>query len=146
MRALGHAEDVADLGQRQALVVVEREHEPPPFRDVVDRVGEEHLHLIDLERLDRIAQALAGGVAHHGLARSLASRGEDLVEGEEADERDLQQRSRELPLAHAELPCQLGVVRRPPEARSPASTTPVRWRAPSSGPSATPSRTTAARR
>ena len=55
--ALGDAEHAADLGERESLVVVEREHESLAVGHAVDRVGEEVLHLVDLERLDRIVLA-----------------------------------------------------------------------------------------
>ena len=113
--ALGHAEHVADLGQRQALVVVEREHESFPLRDAVDRVGEEHLHLVDLERLDRIMETIGCWISDQRLARSLSSGGQDLVEGDEADERDLRERSRELTRAHSQFVGELGVVGRAPQ-------------------------------
>src|SRR5829696_6879415 len=46
--ALGHAEHVTELRERQPLVVVEGQHEALSLRNAVDRVGEEHLHLVDL--------------------------------------------------------------------------------------------------
>jgi hypothetical protein len=108
----------------------------------VDGVGEEHLHLVDLERLDRVVQTIGGRIAHHRLARSLSPGGQDLVEGDEADERDLRQRFRELPIAQAELTGELVVVGRAPQLVLELR---VR-RAPSRVPTVAPSRTTGARR
>jgi hypothetical protein len=69
---------------------------------------------LDLERLDRVVQTVGGRIAGHRRAQSLSPGGQDLVEGDEA-ERDLRQRFRELPIAHAELMGELVVVGRAPQ-------------------------------
>ena len=87
---LRHAEHLADLREREALVVVEREHEALTVGHAVDRVGEQMLHLVDLVRLDRVVGAVGNRVAHGCRAGPLTgARGEQVVERDETGERDL---------------------------------------------------------
>ena len=66
--ALGDAEEGADLGQGEPLVVVEGEDEAFPVGHAVDGVGEEVLHLVDLEELDGVVGPVGDRVADGGGA------------------------------------------------------------------------------
>jgi hypothetical protein len=72
------------------------------------------LHLVDLEDRDGIVRRVLDDVADSRGAGHVASE-QDLVEGNEADERDLRQPLSELALADVELPCELVVVGRAPQ-------------------------------
>jgi hypothetical protein len=61
------------------------------------------------KRLDRVVHTIRGRIAHHHLPGSLSPSGQDLVEGDDADERDLRQ-LRELRIAQGELTGELVVV------------------------------------
>ena len=114
--ALGDAEQLADLGERETLVVVEREHETLAVGHAVDRVGEEVLHLVDLERLDRVVLAVGDGVADRGRPLTVGRAGrEQVVERDETGERDLRERLGELALGPLELGRDLAVLRAAPE-------------------------------
>ena len=138
---------VADLRERETLVVVEREHEPLAIGHAVDRVGEHVLHLVDLERRDRVVAPGRRSCRRRWRVppRSLP-RCEQLVERDEADEADLRQRLRELGLGHAELGGDLGVLGRALQLVLELRVRALDRRGPSSGPSAAPSRSSAARR
>ena len=121
---------VADLRQREALVVVEGEHEPLAVGHAVDRVGEQVLHLVGLERFHRIVLTVGDRVADGRRAGAIArARGEQLVERDETGERDLRQRVRELGFRHVELGRDLCCLRDCGAARSRASSTRARSRA-----------------
>src|SRR5215218_8087328 len=94
---LGHAEDLADLAQRQVLVVVERDHELLALRQRRDRIRQPVLQLGRVEQLLRIGRIgvvqrveqrhlVAGGVRH----------GPQLVERDDRGVGDLDQRLLEL--------------------------------------------------
>jgi hypothetical protein len=111
--ALGDVEHLADLAEREALVVVERQHELLPLRQPVDGGGEHLLGLLHLERGDRAGVAVGDRVADgHGLTPIGPDR-DCLLEGDEPEERDLPEQVLEVVLGHAELLRHLAVGRGP---------------------------------
>src|SRR3954454_4572607 len=111
---LGHAEDLADLSERQVFVVVEGDHELLALRQGGDGVGQPVLelgrreHLLRIRRVrvvERVEQAhgVAGGVAH----------GPQLVERDHGRVGDLDEDLLELLDRHLQLACHLLVGRRP---------------------------------
>ena len=113
--ALGDAEHVADLRERESFVVIERQHEALTVGHAVDRVGEHLTHLLGLERLDGIVTTAGDRVANGGAASSFGARAEELVERDHADEADLPEHGCELVLGHPQLFRDLAVVGTAPE-------------------------------
>jgi hypothetical protein len=73
--ALGDAEHLADLGEGEALVVVERDDDLLALGQRVDRLGEQVLRLLGLERLDRVlGLGVLEGVDQRELVALLARR------------------------------------------------------------------------
>ena len=68
--ALGHTEDVADLGQGQTFVVVEREDRLLPFAHLADGLDEGLLGLLDLEGVHRAGRGVGEGVTRAWSGRS----------------------------------------------------------------------------
>ena len=69
--ALGDAEHLADLGQGEALVVVEGEDHLLPVAEPVDGAGQQLLHLLDLEGATGPVGLVGDGLSEGGrLARS----------------------------------------------------------------------------
>src|SRR5207253_2119065 len=83
--SFGHTPHLADLGQGQAFVVIEREHDLLPLPQPVDGHGQDLLHLLDLEGGHRALAAVGDRVAEGGRFASLPPDREDLVQGHEAD-------------------------------------------------------------
>src|SRR3954454_12525235 len=113
---LGDAEDLADLSQRQVLVVVERDHELLALGQRGDRVGQAVLQLGGVEQLLRVRRVrvverveqrdlVAGGVRHRP----------QLVERDDRGVGDLHQTLLELLDRDAQLAGHLLVGRRPVE-------------------------------
>ena len=76
--------------EREALVVVEGEHEAFAVGHAVDGVGEEVLHLVDLVRLDRVVLAVGDRVADGGGPGTVGGAGgQEIVERDHTGERDL---------------------------------------------------------
>ena len=71
--ALGHAENFADLGQGEALVVVQREDHLLPFAEPVDGRSQELLGLLPLEQRDRALGLVGDRVAKRGRLPPLAA-------------------------------------------------------------------------
>src|SRR4051812_38362349 len=114
---LGDAQDLTDLGQRESFVVVQREHDLLALGHAIDRLGEYLTHLFDLVRRHRAFGRVGNGVAETQRLASVATDGEHLVEGDEADERDLTQRRLELIVADTQLARELGIGRSAMELR-----------------------------
>src|SRR5215217_2530632 len=114
---LGHAEDLADLAQRQVLVVVERDHELLALGQRRDRVGQAILQLRRRELLLGIGRVV---VLDRVEQRDLVARGvrhrPQLVERHHRGVRDPQQRLLEVRHRDAHLAGDLLVRRRPVEA------------------------------
>ncbi len=116
--ALGYTEYLTDLGQRQALVVVEREHDLFPIAEAVDSPRQQLLHLLDLEGRHRAVALVGDGVHQRGRLAPLAvATGKDLVQGDETDEGDLVEDLLQLVLADPQLLGDLGVVGRAQQLR-----------------------------
>src|SRR3954447_2017340 len=109
----GDAEHLADLSQRQVLVVVERHDQLLALRQAGDRVGQAILHLGRVHRVGRIDRVR---VLDRVEQRDLVSRGvrqrPQLVEGDHGAVRDARERVLELLDRHLELCRHLGVGRR----------------------------------
>src|SRR5215216_4586668 len=94
---LGHAEDLADLAQRQVLVVVERDHELLALGQRRDRVGEPVLELGRVQQLLRVGRV---GIVQRVEQRDLVAGGvrdrPQLVERDHGRVRDLDERLLEL--------------------------------------------------
>ena len=87
---LGHPEHVADLGEREALVVVERDDDLLALGQLVDRPREQELRLLRLERLDRVLRlGVLEGVDQAELVALLPADREELVERHDVDVGDL---------------------------------------------------------
>src|SRR4029450_6243967 len=87
---LGHAQDLPDLGQGEALVVVEGDHDLLPLTEPVDRVRQDPLTLLGLEDSHRVLGALVlQGVDQAEPVTTLGAEREQLVQGDHRHERDL---------------------------------------------------------
>src|SRR5438309_3852856 len=74
---LGHAEDLAELGQGEALVVIEGDDDLLALGEAIDGVGQEVLHLVHLEGVDGVLSlGIGDGVAQRHPFSPLATRGE----------------------------------------------------------------------
>src|SRR5579863_7661020 len=67
--ALGHAEDLADLRQRETLVVIQREHRPLALTELHDGLGEDLLGLLVLEQRHGAGGGIGDRVAERGAVR-----------------------------------------------------------------------------
>ena len=114
--ALGDAEDVADLGEGQTVVVVHHQHGPLPLGHAVDGRDQRLLGLLGLEGVDRPAGAVREGLAERRALGAVAAT-QHLVERHHADGRDLAQSLVEVADAHLELGRDLGLVGRTPQRR-----------------------------
>src|SRR5215218_6272105 len=113
---LGHAEDLADLPERQVLVVVERDHELLPLGQRGDRVGQAVLELGGVEQLLRIRRVrIVERVEQRDLAAGGVRHRPQLVERDDRGVGDLHQALLELLDRDAQLAGHLLVGRRPVE-------------------------------
>src|SRR5215211_9360140 len=79
---LGDAQDLPDLGQGEALVVVEGDHDLLALAEPVDGPGQDALHLLGLEDGHRVLGALVlQGVDQAEPVAALGADREQLVEG-----------------------------------------------------------------
>ena len=118
--ALGDAEDLADLRQRQAVVVVHHQHGPLPLGHAVDGPDERLLGLLGLEGVDRAPRPVRQRLAQRRALGAVAT-AQHLVERHHADRRDLAQRLVEVAHGHLQLGGDLGLVRRAPQRRLPGA-------------------------
>src|SRR5215208_5726998 len=110
---LRHAEDLADLSQRQVLVVVERDHELLALGQRRDRVGEAVLELGGVEDLLRVGRVgVVQGVQQRDLVAGGVRDRPQLVERDDRRAGDLDQRLLELLDRQVELVGHLLVARR----------------------------------
>src|SRR5659263_640662 len=85
--ALRDPQDLADLGQRQALVVVQGNYDLLAFGQRVDRAGEQVLGLLLLEGRDRIlCLSVLQGVAQRQLVAPLPASVKQFIQGNDVDE------------------------------------------------------------
>ena len=73
--ALGDPQDVADLGQGQAFVVVEGEHGLLPLGHLADGLDQRLLGLLDLEGVHRAGGAVREGLPEGRPVRAVAATG-----------------------------------------------------------------------
>src|SRR4029453_11649633 len=107
----GDAQDLPDLGQGEALVVVEGDHDLLPLTEPVDRVGQDPLHLLGLEDSHRVLGALVlQGVDQAEPVTTLGADREQLVQGDHRHERDLVEDLVQLVGGDAQLLSHLGVA------------------------------------
>ena len=109
-------EHLADLRQRQAVVVVHHQDGPLPFGHAVDRLNQCLLGLLGLERVDRAPRPVGQRLTQRRALGTVAA-AQHLVERHHADRGDLAQRLVEVTDAHLELGRDLGLVRRAPQRR-----------------------------
>src|SRR5436190_7400492 len=100
----GDAEHLTDLGERQALVVVEGDDDLLPLRQRVDGAREKVLRLLGLERLDRVlGLRVLERVDQRQLVAAFTADVEQLVERDDVDERHLAEDRVQVLEADAEL-------------------------------------------
>ena len=110
---LGHAEDLADLSQRQVLVVVEGDHELLALGQRADRVGQPVLELGGVEQLLGVrGVGVLQGVEQADLVAGGVRDGPQLVERDDGGVGDLDERLLELVRRDPELARHLVVGRR----------------------------------
>ena len=110
--ALGHAEHLADLGQRQVLEVVEGQDDLLPLGHPLDRLGELAPELAALQQGPGPVAAVRDRVAEGGAVAPVP---QHLVERGDAGERELPEHRLQLRVRHVELGGELGLGRRPLE-------------------------------
>src|SRR5215216_956943 len=111
---LGHPEHLADLPQRQVLVVVERDHELLALRQRGDRVGQAVLELGGREQLLRVGRVrVVQRVEQRDLVAGGVRDRPQLVERDDRRVGDLDERLLELVDGEVELGGHLLVGRRP---------------------------------
>src|SRR5215210_2091258 len=111
---LGHAQHLADLAQRQVLVVVERDHELLALRQRRDRVRQPILQLGRVEQLLRVGRVrIVQRVEQRDLVAGRVRHRPQLVERDDRGVGDLDQRLLELLDRQVQLPRHLLVGRRP---------------------------------
>jgi hypothetical protein len=113
---LGDAEHLADLGQGEALVVVERDDDLLPLGQLVDRLRQQELRLLRLEGADRVfGLGVLEGVDERQLVALLPADAQQLVERDDVDVGDLGEDLVQVVESDAEALGDLGLGRRPPQ-------------------------------
>src|SRR5579875_4125442 len=100
--AFGHPEHLAYLREREALVVVQGEHDLLPVTKPIDGPCEDLLHLLHLVSGHGAVLAVGEGVAQSRRLAPVTAR-EHLVQGHYAHERDLRELRLQLRLRHPKL-------------------------------------------
>ena len=108
--ALGDAEDLADLGEGQALVVVERDDGLLAFGQGVDGAGEQPAQFAVLGDLDGVVGAgVLQGVDQAEPVAALAADVQELFEGDDVGERQRAEDAVQFFQADAHLGGDLGL-------------------------------------
>src|SRR5262249_45935373 len=90
--ALGHPEDLTDLGEREAFVVVERHDDLLPLGQRVDRTRKQVLRLLGLEDRNRVlGLGVFERVDERELVATLPTNVEQFVERDHVDEGHLRE-------------------------------------------------------
>ncbi len=105
---LGHTEHPTDLGQGEAFVVVERQHDLLSLTHAVHRIGQRLAHLDSFVDTAGTILTIGEGVTERHRVSAAA---EHLVERHQTETADLVVDVRELLIAHAEFGCDLFVAR-----------------------------------
>ena len=87
-------EDLADLGEREPLEVVERDDDLLALRQRVDRGGQQPAGLLALDARRRVEVLVGERVDQRDLLAAVRPHRHQLVEGQHGDERDLASRRR----------------------------------------------------
>ncbi len=114
--ALGDAQDLSDLGEGQAVVVVHHQNRALAVGHGGHGGHEGLLGLLGLEGVDRAPGTVGQRLTERGSLGPVPT-SQHLVERHHAHRGDLAQRLVELPDAHVQLGRHLGVVRRPAQGR-----------------------------